>query len=116
MSSSISAVSSHPLPHFAPVVEVAVDELVELGKGAWSPEARLGEGLDHVQLTFLHVAHEELAQGLLGPATAEHLHIGDPVVDLEDEKVGQAQDHWLGPPSSRRNSSSWLLPRAENLM
>ncbi len=78
--------SSHPLPHFAPVVEVAVDELVELGKGARGPEARLGEGLDHVQLTFLHVAHEELAQGLLGPGAAEHLHIGDPVIDLEDHE------------------------------
>ena len=86
-----------PLAHFAPVVEVAVNQLMELSKGAGGPEAGVFQGADHVQLAFLHISHEEFAQGLLGPAAAKHLHVGDPVVNLEDQKVCQTGDHRFSP-------------------
>ena len=70
---------------------------MELSKGAGGPEAGVFQGVDHVQLAFLHVSHEEFAQGLLGPAAAKHLHVGDPVVNLKDQKVCQTGDHRFSP-------------------
>ena len=70
---------------------------MQLGKGAGGAEAGLVQGGDHVQLAFFDVAHEELAEQLLELAAAEHVHIGDAVVDLEDHEVRQARHHRLGP-------------------
>ena len=73
---------------------------MSLCSSAKVPGARkrgLVQGGDHVQLAFFDVAHEELAEQLLELAAAEHVHVGDAVIDLEDHEVRQARHHRLGP-------------------
>ena len=86
------------LAHLVPVAQIAVDQAVEVVEGTGGTEAaRLVQGVDHVLLAALDIAHEELAQGLLGPLSAIELYVGHPVVDLEDHKVGKPRHHRLYP-------------------
>ena len=54
-------------------------------------------GGDHGPLALLHVALEHLAHLFLDPLAAVDVHVHLAVVDLEDDEVGQAGHHRLGP-------------------
>ena len=86
------------LAHFVAVAQIAVDELMQVIKGAGGTEPSGAlQGLDHVPLTTLDIGHEGAAGGLLDQLSAVQVHISYPVVDFEDHKVGQAGDHRLHP-------------------
>ena len=86
------------LAHLVAVPQVALDQAVQLLEGAGSPEAaRLLQGGDHVPLAGLNVLHEQGTARLFDPLAAVEFHVGHPIVDLEDDEVGQAGHHRLHP-------------------
>ena len=86
------------LAHLVAVPQIAVDQPVEVLEGAGGAEAaRVFQGLNHVLLTALHIAHKDLAGRLLDPLAPVQVHVGHTVVNLEDDEVGEAGDHRLHP-------------------
>ena len=85
------------LAHLVAVPQIALDVVVQLVEVAGCSEAAgTVEGVDHGPLVLLNVAGEDLAELLLDPPAAVDVHVHVPVIDLEDDEVGEAGHHRLG--------------------
>ena len=84
------------LAHLVAVAQIALDIVVQFVEITRRPETSGAvECVDHSALILFDVASEYLTELLLDPLAAVEVHIHVPVVDLENDEVGEAGHHGL---------------------